>query len=237
MVWRSAVLSPENEKLHPGWPTIGRGRAKRVGIAAARGALDRRPAGKAEPQHLRRLVVGLAERIVERGAEAAVAAHAQDHQQLAMAARDQEQQVGKLEPVLGSGSEDEARGQRMRLEMVDREERQAMHRRDRLGGDQPDQQAADQTRSGGRGDARELGESQAGFAHDALDQMVEDLDVRPRRDLRHDAAVGGMARQLAVQRLGAHPALGVDQGDPGLVAAGLDAEHDGRAIRARFCRS
>ena len=58
--------------------------------------------------------------------------------------------------------------------------------------------------------------------------------MRPRRDLRHDAAVGGMARQLAVQRLGVHPALGVDQGDPGLVAAGLDAEHDGRAIRARF---
>ena len=112
-----------------------------------------------------------------------------------------------------------------------------MHRGDGLGRDQPDQQAADQTRPGGRGDPGELGKGQTGFRHDALDQTVEDLDVRPRRDLRHHAAVGGMARQLAVQRLGAHPPPGVDQGDPGLVAAGLDAEHDGRAIRARILRT
>ena len=30
IVWRSAVLSPENEKWQPGWPSIGRGRSKRA---------------------------------------------------------------------------------------------------------------------------------------------------------------------------------------------------------------
>ncbi len=43
-------------------------------IAGARGALDRGPAGKAEPQHLGGLVERLAERVVEGRAEPAVAA-------------------------------------------------------------------------------------------------------------------------------------------------------------------
>jgi hypothetical protein len=40
--------------------------------------------------------------------------------------------------------------------------------------------------------------------------------------------------ELTAQQLGAHPALGVDQRDAGLIAAGLDAEHDRGARRAKF---
>ena len=95
MVWRSAVLRPENEKWQPGWPSSGRGSAKRVGSPGARRALDRGAAGEAQAQHLGGLVEGLAERVVEGRAEAPVAADAQDHQQLAMAARDQQQEIGE----------------------------------------------------------------------------------------------------------------------------------------------
>ena len=52
MVWRSAVLSPENEKLQPGWPSIGRGRAKRVGSPPRAARSTAGPPGKPSPSIL-----------------------------------------------------------------------------------------------------------------------------------------------------------------------------------------
>jgi hypothetical protein len=43
-----------------------------------------------------------------------------------------------------------------------------------------------------------------------------------------------MPLELAAQQLGVDPAIAVDQRDASLIAAGLDAEHDRRAMRARF---
>jgi hypothetical protein len=120
--------------------------------------------------------------------------------------------------------------------MVDREIRQAMRRGNGLGGDRPDQQTADQSRPCGRGHARKIAELEPGFGHRLRDQAVEDLDVCPRRDLRHHTAIRGMSLELAAQRLSEHPALGGDQGDAGLIAAGLDPEHDWRARRGRVAR-
>ena len=58
-------------------------------------------------------------------------------------------------------------------------------------------QAADQAGPGGGGDGREVGEAQAGLAHRTRDQAVELLDMRPRRDLRHHAAIGRMLARAA----------------------------------------
>jgi hypothetical protein len=114
--------------------------AKGARIAVARQALDRRTAGVGEAEQLRGLVEGLAYRIVDRRAEPPVAPDAFDHQQLAMPARDQQQQVGKIDPVA------QPRRQGMAFEVVDRDEFLAARERDRLAGGGADQEAADQPR-------------------------------------------------------------------------------------------
>ena len=81
--------------------------------------------------------------------------------------------------------------------------------------------------------AASCGKAMPGFAHGARDQPIEDLDMGARGDLRHDAAKRRVPLELAEQRLGQHPAPAVDQRYRGLVAAGLDAEHDRRPIHAR----
>jgi hypothetical protein len=84
------------------------------------GTLDGRAAGIAEAEQLRRLVEGLADRVVDGGAEAAIGADALDRDELRMTAGDQQQQVGKAEAV------GEPRGQRVAFQMIDGEERQAV---------------------------------------------------------------------------------------------------------------
>src|SRR5690606_31290303 len=61
------------------------------GIARRRGALDGGAAGIAETDHLGDLVEGFAGRIIDGGAEAAVASDAFDGEQLTMPAGDEEQ--------------------------------------------------------------------------------------------------------------------------------------------------
>ncbi len=121
--WRTAVFKPLKEKLRLR-PALHRARQiQHRARRAARRALDRRAAGIAEAQQLRRLVEGFAGGVVDGGAEPAIAADAFDHQQLAMAAGDQQQQIGKGD-VVG-----EPRGQRVAFQMIDREKRLAVHQR------------------------------------------------------------------------------------------------------------
>ena len=65
-----------------------------AGIATGGGLFHRRPAGIAQPGHLGYLVERLAGGIVDGGAQAGVFAHTLHRQQLAMAARGQQQQIG-----------------------------------------------------------------------------------------------------------------------------------------------
>ena len=60
------IVAPEH------WPRQGEAR----GIAAARGAFDLRPAGIGQAEHLRHLVEGFADRIIDRGAEPHIVADA-----------------------------------------------------------------------------------------------------------------------------------------------------------------
>src|SRR3546814_13688232 len=77
-----------------------------------RGAFDRGAARIAEPEQFRRLVERFARGIVDRGGEAAIDTNAADQQQLAMPARDEQQQIGEGEVGVG-----EARAERMALEI------------------------------------------------------------------------------------------------------------------------
>ena len=147
---RSAVFSPDSEKSASRRPVIGRGSEKRCGIAARRLLLDQRPAGIAEAEQFRRLVECLADRVVDRAAEPQVVADAAHAEDLGMAAGGEEQAIGKRRRV------GEPRGERMRLQMIDRDQRLVVSKRDRLRRGQPDNDAADQARARRRGNAVEV---------------------------------------------------------------------------------
>src|SRR3546814_9271312 len=68
-----------------------------AGVTVPRGAFDRGAARIAEPEQFRRLVERFARGIVDRGGEAAIDTNAADQQQLAMPARDEQQQIGEGE--------------------------------------------------------------------------------------------------------------------------------------------
>ena len=160
-------------------------------------------------------------RVVDGGAQPPVSVHLLDEEQLAMPARDQQQQVGKIE-VLG----DQPGAERVPLQVIDREQRLVMDRGDRLAGHEPDHDRADQAGAGGGGHAVQVGEADAGLLHGAGDEGVQMLDVAAGCDLRHDAAVGRVIGDLGEHEIGQHFALaGHDRGGR-LVATRLDAEDD-----------
>jgi hypothetical protein len=118
-----------------------------VGIAVLRDAFDRGAAGIAKAEQFCGLVERLARGVVDRRREPAVIADALDEQQLAMAPRYEEQQIGE-----GEAGFDEARAERMAFEMINRDQRLVRGVRQRLSGDEPDHDAADQPGSCGRSD-------------------------------------------------------------------------------------
>ncbi len=113
--------------------------------------------------------------------------------------------------------------------MVHRDQRRIMHHRDRLGGGQAHDHAADQPGPRGGGDRRKLGKANAGFLHRAADDAVEQIDMGARRDLRHHAAECGMLIRLRVDDIGQDSpraiALALDHGGGGFIAGGLDPKN------------
>ena len=145
-----------------------------------------------------------------------------------MAARDEQQQIGKFDPI------GEARGQRMRFEMVDRHERLGGGERQRLAGGEPDDDAADQAGPGGGRDAVEIGEFHLRLGERPRDDRVDDLDMGARGDLRHHAAEGGMfgdlAQHLVRQDFAAAVRPAADHGRRRLVAGRLDSQNAHRSF-------
>ena len=129
----------------------------------------------------------------------------------------------------------EPRGQRMRFQMVDRDQRLVVHQRDCFGRGQPDDHAADQAGSGGRGDAVEGGERHLRLAHRLCDDGIERLDMGAGGDFRHDAAEFGMFADLRQDDIGQDAAAPpsrspLDHGGGRFVAGRFDAENDHRCI-------
>ena len=158
-----------------------------LGIAVERALFDQRAAGIGQSQHLGDLVEGFADRVVERRAEPDVVADSLHRDELGVAARQQEQEIGE------GGIVGEARGQRMGLEMIDGNEGFAQGERDGLAGRQADDDAADEAGTGRRRDGIDLGDRHAGLGDGAFDEPVQHLDMGAGRDLGHDPAVGPRA--------------------------------------------
>jgi hypothetical protein len=94
-----------------------------------------------------------------------------------------------------------------------------------LGRRHPDQQRPGQ--AGADGDRHRVHVGQPGPAEGAglLDRRMQQVDMGPRGHLGDHAAVAGVQGLLVGEHVGAdQPAVG-DQGDAGLVAGGLDPEH------------
>ena len=126
----------------------------------------------------------------------------------------------------------------MRLEMVDGDQRRTVHQRDRLGGGQADDDAADQAGPRGGGNGGQLLKTDAGFGHGAADDAVEQIDMGARRDLRYHAAERRMIRGLRVhdvgQDAGAAKGLTLDHGGRGFIAGRLDPQHQHRRFEFQF---
>ncbi len=221
---RTAVLRPESEKSGSGRPVSGRGKLKRAGSPALRGALHRRSARIGQAEHLGGLVEGFADGVVDGAAELLVIADAAHRDQLGVAAGDQQQQIGEADAV------GEARGQRMGFQMVHRDERLAGGQRDRLRRGEPDDDTADQPRPGRGGDAVEIAQGDAGFRQRALDDAVQHLDMGAGGDFRHHAAIGRMVvdlREHHIRQYLADAALtAAHHRRGGFVAGGLDTEQE-----------
>ena len=114
--------------------------------------------------------------------------------------------------------------------MIDRDQRLLADEGDRLGGREPHDDTADQARSCGGGDAVEAGEAYACICHRLGDHDIERLHMRARRDLRHDAAEGGVRVDLREHDVGENPPRPLrkplDDRRAGLVARRFDAEHE-----------
>ena len=145
-----------------------------------------------------------------------------------MPARDQQQQIGRLQAFR------EADGERMRLQMIDRDQRQLVHERQSLGGRDADQQAADQPRPGRHRHSVKLVQADTRLAHSLGNDLVEALHVRPRGNLRHHAAVAAVLLPLRAHDVGQDapaPVRGTRHDRRRrLVAARLDAEHQRLAL-------
>ncbi len=195
-----------------------------LGVAAGGLLLDQRAAGIAEAEELRGLVEGLADRVVDGAAEAQIIADATHGEDLGVAAGREKQAIGKRRGV------GEPRRERVRLQVIHRDQRLVVGERDGLGRGQADNDAADQARPGRGGDAVERRERHLRLRHGLGDDGIERLDMGARRDLRHHAAEFGVLADLRQHDVGQNPPLAVlgplDQGRGGLVAGRLDAEDD-----------
>ena len=140
-----------------------------------------------------------------------------------MPARDEEEQIGKLDIVR------QPRGQRMGFEMIDRDERTGRRKGQSLGGGQADDDAADQAGSGRRRHAVELADRHFRALQGLGDDGVDGIDMGAGRDFRHDAAIDGMLLRLRQDHVGQDMSASVGQAldhrGGRFVASGLDAEN------------
>ena len=149
-----------------------------------------------------------------------------------MAARDEQQQVGKLDAVR------QACGQGMGLKVVHGHEGLSGGQGQSLAGGQTHHDAADEAGACGSGDGVEIGKVAACVGERALDQPINHLDMGAGGNFGHDAAIGGMFCDLAHDLVGEDRAAAVglklDDGRSGLVTGGFDSQN-AHHISRRCC--
>ncbi len=100
--------------------------------------------------------------------------------------------------------------------------------RQRLGGGQPDDDAADEAGTGGRRDAVEIVELDGRRLQGARHEAIHHVNVGAGGDFRHHAPIGGVRRDLAQDLVGQDGAAALlierHDGGGGFVAGGFEAE-------------
>ena len=195
--------------------------------------LDRGTTRVRQPEHPSDLVEGLAGGVVDRAPEQPVVERATHLDEQGVAAADDEAdgREGRWRARLAT-LEQPCRVE-VALEVVDGHQRSVVQEGQRLGHRQADQERRRQTRAVGHRDGVDLGRAgQAG----AIERLVEDgqhpAQVRPGRDLGHDAAGRSVERRLAGDDGGGDRSPALDDGDRGLVTARLDRQ-DAKVGRRR----
>src|SRR3990172_3794502 len=136
-------------------------------------------------EKLRALVEGSAGRVVPRLADHLVAERLTRQVERRVAARDHEGQKG-----IGGAGLLEKRGENVALEMVDADQREPPDVGEGLRHRAADEERPDEARPLGHRDGLQIGEGDPGVTERLLDDRDDDLEVAPRRQLGHHAAVG-----------------------------------------------
>ena len=160
-------------------------------VSAFGSRLDRRPAWKSKPQQLRRLVESLAHRIIDRRAQPLELTDTTADQQLAMPTRHEQQQIGIRDPTR------QARRQRMRFKMVQRNERLARSKCHSFGRRQPDSDTAHEPRPRSDSNPVNIPQSHPRIRKRTHDDGLDELHMRTRRNFRNNPAIGTMRIELA----------------------------------------
>ena len=234
----TAVFSPENEKSKRC-----RSRSRREVRPAREVDRHRRPgpgrpvdvraAGERQPEQPGDLVERLARGVVDGRAQrhdaAVVAGHVGDPQQRGVPAADQHRHARLGQRAVLELVDGDVGG-----EVVDAVERLAQPDRQRLGRRDPDEQRAGQAGAVGHRDRVDVAQRDPGVRAGPLDRRHHRLEVRPGGDLGHDAAEAGVLLDAGGDRVG-EQGVAAHDADTGLVAGGLDAEHQGLVRHARHC--
>ena len=161
------------------------------GVARRRLDLDRGPAGLAEAQDLRDLVERLAGRVVDGAAKAGEIVGPVHPQELAVAARYQQHEVWKRDPVGQPGR------QRVPGKVVHAHQRQPGPGGDPLGQHHPRHDPADQPRPRRDRDPVKVGQRHARLCQRLFDAQVQTFGMGAGGDFRHHAAEIRMQRRLS----------------------------------------
>ena len=114
----------------------------------------------------------------------------------------------------------------MPVQVVDRGQRRAVHRRQRLGRGDADEESRDQPGAARHADQLDLRQLRTGPEEGVLDDSPDQLEVVTGGDLRHDSAVA-VVNPLRGDYVRADLALRRDDGRAGVVAARLQGQdHD-----------
>ena len=109
-------------------------------------------------------------------------------------------------------------------EVIDPDDRKPAHERDGLGRLDPDEERADEPGPSRDGDRVDRAEASVHGGERLLDHRHHVDEVRARRELRHDAAVGSVHGGLARDDVGDDRPVLAHHGGGGLVARRLDAQ-------------
>jgi hydroxymethylbilane synthase len=192
-------------------------------IAVLGRALDSRSTGLTKTKQFGGFVERLAKRVIDGGGEPDVLADIAHQQRLRVATRHEQQHVRRRQPLGQADSE------RMRLQVIDGNQRFGGGQRQRLGCGQADNQPADQPRASRHGDAVQLIEPEPGSREGFTDQRVQAFDMGAGGDLRNDPTKSAVLLPLRSDDVGedapSSRCVAQHHGCRGLIAAGFDAKH------------